>query len=357
MSLTNEKREKIKRYLLEQIYINNPNIIKSAVNTWKVSSTTIMRYLKKMQEEDIIEKSSRNRSGFVLKEKERKNFFYYPKKNKLEEDRIFENDIRPLLEGLPENVIKIWNYAFCEIMNNAIEHSDADNITVLVIKNILYTHFFVSDNGIGIFEKIRKYILLKENTEISLEDAVSVLFVGKMTTDKESHSGEGIFFTSRALDRFIIFSSNRMFTHDAYDKNILTNIAELEDCAPKKTLLDAKGTFVTMDLWNDSKRELREVFNMFSSNEKGFFKTQIPIKSAISSGFPVSRSQARRLCSGFDKFEEVELDFNNVDDIGQAFAHEIFIVFKNQHPSIKIKVKNANNNVLGMIQRVENTRM
>ena len=49
------------------------------------------------------------------------------------------------------------------------------------------------------------------------------------------------------------------------------------------------------------------------------------------------------------------MDFNGVDDIAQAFAHEIFIVFKNNHPDIKIRIKNANANVKGMIERVQNT--
>ncbi len=90
---------------------------------------------------------------------------------------------------------------------------------------------------------------------------------------------------------------------------------------------------------------------MFISDERGFYKTQIPIKSSILSDFPVSRSQARRLCSGFDKFEEIELDFDGIDDVGRAFVHEIFCVFKNKHPEIEIKVKNANKNVISVKKR------
>ena len=88
---------------------------------------------------------------------------------------------------------------------------------------------------------------------------------------------------------------------------------------------------------------------MFSSDEKGFYKTQISIKSAIPSVFPVSRSQARRLCSGFDKFEEVELDFSGVDDVGRAF------VFLGKHPEISIRIKNANSTVESVIHSVKNT--
>lgn len=358
MSLTNEKRERIKKYLLEQIYYNRDDIVKTSAQNWNVSSTTINRYLKKMVEEGIIEKNEAKKTGYSLKEIMRKSFHYYPMTEKLEEDRIYLADIEPLIKDLPSNVKKIWSYAFSEIMNNAIEHSCADDIGVMVFTNALFTHIFISDNGIGIFEKIREYILETENIEISLDDAMSILFVGKMTTNKESHSGEGIFFTSRSLDKFIIYSSNRIFTHDAYDKNLSANINELKTAvAGVNKLLDIKGTSVLMELWNDSKREVQEVFDMFSSDEKGFYKTQVPIKSVIPSGFPVSRSQARRICSGFGKFKEIELDFANVDDVGQAFIHEIFVVFKNGHPDIEIRSKNANENVNKMIKRVLNTTL
>ncbi|MCM1135476.1 MAG: DUF4325 domain-containing protein [Clostridium sp.] len=355
MSLTNKTRERIKWHILEQIYYNSPTIVPSTAQTYQISRTTVNRYLEKMEREGIIERREGYPCKWKLKDFDTRHFSYSPKLAKLEEDRIFEADIFPLLNHLPKNVVKIWYYVFCEIMNNAIEHSKSDSINVLVKTNILFTSIFISDNGVGIFENIRNYILDTTKTDISLDDAVSILFVGKLTTSEDNHSGEGIFFSSRSLDRFYIFSSNRMFIHEAYDRNISTDISGQEDSEPKKRMNGQKGTFVTMELWNNSKRQLQEVFDMFSSDEKGFYKTQVPIKSAIPSAFPVSRSQARRLCSGFDKFEEVELDFDGVDDAGRAFIHEIFNVFQAKHPEIHIKVKNANDNIVSVINRVKNT--
>ena len=355
MSLTNKERERIKRHILEQIYYSSPTIVKSTAETYNISRTTVNRYLEKMENEGIIEKCEDGPCKWKLKEIRQQYFAYFPQKNNLEEDRIFEADILPLVKGLPENVVKIWEYVFCEIMNNAIEHAKAEHIGVLVKENILYTHISIGDNGIGIFENIREYILNTTQTDITLDEAMSILFVGKMTTNRESHSGEGIFFSSRSLDRFYIYSSNRIFAHEAYDKNISVDIRTIEDSESKDAIANEKGTFVVMELWNQSKRQLKEVFDMFSSDEKGFYKTQISIKSAIPSVFPVSRSQARRLCRGFDKFEEVELDFSGVDDVGRAFVHEIFCVFLGKHPEISIRIKNANSTVEGVIRSVKNT--
>lgn len=91
---------------------------------------------------------------------------------------------------------------------------------------------------------------------------------------------------------------------------------------------------------------------MYTDGDNGFVKTQIPIKNYFSDGYPVSRSQARRLCSRFGDFSEVTLDFKGVDDIGQGFAHELFIVFRTEHPEVKLNIENANDDVQRMMKHV-----
>lgn len=71
--------------------------------------------------------------------------------------------------------------------------------------------------------------------------------------------------------------------------------------------------------------------------------------------FLLSRSQAKRLYSGFGKFEEAELDFSGIENIGQAFTHELFVVFKRKFPQVELIVRNANQKVENMIKRVKNT--
>lgn len=82
---------------------------------------------------------------------------------------------------LPNNVYKIWQYAFTEMMNNAIDHSNASKITVYVAQNYCSTKVMIEDNGIGIFEKIRQYCGYD-----CVDDAVTELFKGKLTTDSEN---------------------------------------------------------------------------------------------------------------------------------------------------------------------------
>jgi STAS-like domain of unknown function (DUF4325) len=67
----------------------------------------------------------------------------------------------------------------------------------------------------------------------------------------------------------------------------------------------------------------------------------------------ITRSQAKRILVGADKFTIVIFDFQDVATIGQAFADEIFRVFANEYPEIKITYVNAQPEVKKMISRAE----
>ena len=95
------------------------------------------------------------------------------------------------------------------------------------------------------------------------------------------------------------------------------------------------------------------VFDEFaSSHNDDFNKTIVPV-SLVQYGNEtlVSRSQAKRLLARIDCFKTVVFDFDNVEEIGQAFADEFFRVFVNQHPDIQIIPINTNDYVQKMINR------
>ena len=146
-------------------------------------------------------------------------------------------------------------------------------------------------------------------------------------------------------------SDGKIFSHDKYDE-ILKDIEEIDTLKKWK---DDRGTTVFMQLSNFSKKDITEVFNMFSDVEGGFTKTHIPIKN-IYETYPVSRSQAKRLCHRFEKFQEIELDFDGVEDIGQGFAHEIFIVFQSNNPGVKLVPIHMSDKIKNMINHVTKTK-
>ena len=100
-----------------------------------------------------------------------------------------------------------------------------------------------------------------------------------------------------------------------------------------------------------SDKTAADVYNEFcSSVESGLSKTHVPIRLAqYGSEKLVSRSQAKRVLIRFEKFSEVLLDFKSVDFVGQAFADEIFRVFRLEHPDVLMRYANANAQVSKMI--------
>ena len=125
-----------------------------------------------------------------------------------DEDLVWRTFVEPQLAGSRENILKICQYGFTEIFNNAIEHSEGTHVLARIERTAQSVSLTVFDNGIGIFEKIK--------SEFELEDyrhAILELAKGKLTTDPRHHSGEGIFFASRVFDDFTIAANRYQFLH------------------------------------------------------------------------------------------------------------------------------------------------
>jgi hypothetical protein len=261
----------------------------------------------------------------------------YPREG-LQEDLVWRELVAPVVARFPVNVRDIWHYAATEMINNAIDHSGAPKVQVSVRKNALYTEVIVADEGEGIFLKIQRALKLHDSREAILE-----LAKGKLTTAPEQHTGEGIFFTSRALDFFEIESHHLRFSH-----------ASRADDSIAEQARDTPGTRVRMRLANDSPRLMREVFDAFADPEENTFdKTVVPLRLAqYEDEKLVSRSQAKRVAHRFERFKRVELDFAGVSEIGQAFADELFRVFAMAHPAIRIIPINTEPAVAHMIRRI-----
>jgi hypothetical protein len=235
--------------------------------------------------------------------------------------------------------MNIWHLGFTEMFNNAIDHSAAITISVEVQKTAAYADMWVLDDGIGIFKKIQDSLGLTDERHAVLE-----LAKGKLTTDPARHSGEGIFFSSRMFDHYAILSGGTYFSH---------NYGEAEDWIAELKTPMKSATAVYMRLHNHTARTTQQVYREYSSGEDfGFSKTVVPVRLAqYGDDLLISRSQAKRLLARVDRFRTVIFDFEGVTAIGQAFADEIFRVFRSQHTSMDLIPINASTNVQDMINR------
>ena len=299
----------------------------------QISKSSLYNYLSELCASGVIEKSG---GSYTLVNRE--HAFVYGNVKGLREERVFNKDIQPLLSGLNTNVIAAWSYSFMEMMNNAIEHSGATNIRVDVLQNKSKTRVKITDNGKGVFRNIQRYMLEERGEELSLEECAGLLFAGKFTTAPSGHSGEGIFFTSHLMDYFVILSDGIVFSRDNFLDKLEISTA-------------GQGTTVIMELDNNSKKRPRDVFDRFSSVDEGFIKTHIPIAHIFPGLGPISRSEGRRLGEIIRDFKEIDLDFEGVEEVGQAFVHELFVVWQRNNPEIKLNVLSASDDVDFMIRR------
>lgn len=243
---------------------------------------------------------------------------------------------------LKRNVQDIINFGFSEMLNNAIDHSESKNIEATIYKDGGYLYFEVNDLGIGVFRSIKT----KKNLSSEL-DAIQDLLKGKTTTMPQAHSGEGIFFTSKMADLFLL---------ESYDYRLRID-NEIPDIFVEPVKPVKRGTRVTFKIHLNSKRHASDVFRKYVSNPDtlAFDKTDVQIRLYTMGTVHVSRSQARRVLNGLDKFKKIVLDFDRVPTVGQGFADEIFRVFQRRHPDIEIEAVHTNEAVQFMIDRVINT--
>jgi hypothetical protein len=226
------------------------------------------------------------------------------------------------------------------MVNNVIDHSGGKHIFISAIRDREKIMISVLDDGEGIFRKIKRLCNLSDERQALFE-----LSKGKLTTDPDNHTGEGIFFTSRVFDEFEIDSKGVKFSHD--DQFDFDFILETEFS------INEAGTAVHMLINRDSERDMQAVFDDYAGpDEYQFNKTVIPVRLAqYGNEKLVSRSQAKRLLARIERFQNVIFDFEGVPSIGQAFADEIFRVYANNHPKTVLLPVKMEPNVKKMVKR------
>lgn len=240
-----------------------------------------------------------------------------------------------VLRDLPETAASAMSYVFTEMVNNAIDHSESPTVAVRLRLDGPAIVVDVEDRGIGIFAKIARAI---DSTAL---EAAQRLTLGKFTTWPEQHSGEGIFFSSRAADVFVAEANGVRWTVD--NERDDWALGEVEDRA---------GTLIRFTLDPARAVPLQEVFRRYTDPEdQRFNRTRAVVKMLDAGVRFVSRSEAKRLTAGLGGFDDVVLDFAGVDEVGQGFVDQLFRVWGAEHPGTLLQPVNMSEAVRFMIER------
>lgn len=330
--------DEIKQYILEKITSHPVDIVAIAAQQFSVTRTTIHRHLQYLIKQGLILKSGATRNVKYAARSSLNRHMTYTIKPTLSEYDVFQTDFQDIFRQFPENIHDVCVYGFTEIFNNAIEHSKGTEINVTTRYSDEKLFISIEDNGIGVFKNIYDYYKLSD-----LRESVFQLTKGKTTTDPLNHTGEGIFFTSKAFDSFEIYANNLHYVRDNQEN----------DWALETIDMNKKGSAVCMSIKRSASINLVELFKRFQDPDShAFNRTEIIVALSRFGNEPfISRSQAKRVTIGLEKFQQITLDFSGVRLVGQGFVDELFRVFLNANPSITINYIHASADVTFMIKR------
>lgn len=258
----------------------------------------------------------------------------------LDEARVWSDVATALQLEQGDEGMRVMNYAFTEMLNNAIDHSAGTRVTVEVWSEPRRLSFRISDDGVGVFVRVRDGLGLAATLEAAAE-----LSKGKRTTWPERHTGEGIFFTSKAVTLFRLSANGIRLTVDNERVDHALGISQV-----------AQGTVAEAELELPPPRTLRSLFEEFTDDDLRFSRSRPSVKLFGTGLTFVSRSEARRLLADMTDFEDIDVDFAGVEDVGQGFIDELLRVWPSQHPDIQLHPINMNEAVAFMVRRGRQTR-
>ncbi len=225
-------------------------------------------------------------------------------------------------------------FAFSELLNNAIDHSGSEKVEIRLDEHPNLIVFEIIDWGVGAFENVRKTFRLA-----SLLDALQQLTKGKVTTQPDAHTGQGIFFSSKAVNAFELESNGLTWKVD--------NVRDDQTVAASPP---RAGTRARIEVALRPRKTLKEIFDAYTDDFE-FSKTKIRVHLFEYGTRFVSRSEAKRLMHGLEKFQHVTLDFKNVEAVGQGFVDEVVRVWSRAHRRTRVETVRMVPAVAFMVQR------
>lgn len=337
-----ERGEQIRRRILRDLNDHPADIVNHIGQIFSISPQAVANHIRLLEDSGYIETTGSRKGKRYFPGDLRYREGTFNLDSGIEEYEIWRDYFSMVAEGVKEHVYDICHYGFTEMVNNVIDHSAGSTLHIRMDRSENYITIDLMDNGEGIFRRIKRMAELDDERESLLE-----LSKGKFTTDPENHTGEGIFFTSRAFDKFVIDSKGLRFSHDHSQEFDILDESPFGEGSEL-------GTHVRMEIRRDSDKVLDELYREYGIGPEDyrFSRTVVPVRLAqYGNDKLVSRSQAKRLLAGLEKFENIVFDFEGVPTVGQAFADEIFRVYRNAHPGIQLAPVNMTGSVATMVKK------
>lgn len=327
--------ERLRALVDRQGEVGNRDVVRAL----RVSPATSHRLLRALVLAGILERQGRGPAARYRLRRVRRRFTLAG----LEEDRAWQRVAADIARVRPlrEQEARSLRYAATEVINNAVEHSRGRVVRVTVaFEPAGITVVTVQDDGVGVFQRLCADFGFR-----SPHDAIVQLEKGKLTSDPARHSGEGLFFSSKAVARFRLESPGAAWIVDNLVQDSAVGTSDVR-----------RGTRVVLTVAGIRTPRLEDVFRAHTDEDSlRFTRTRATIKlGALGTGL-VSRSEARRVVERLGEFTHATLDFSGVDVVGQGFCDEVFRVFARAHPEVTLEPVGMNDAVSFMVARARST--
>lgn len=321
----------IRTWLVDAVMADRPeDLARSGARRFGLSSTEMDGFLARMVKEDWLTRMPGERKPSYGLGARREIVRVYRQRRGVDVGYIWRTFFWPFFPMTP-NVENIARFGFEEVLRNAFEHAQGKMVSVLMRSVDGVLTICVTDDGVGVFEKVRTSFGL-EKPEMALLE----LAKGKLIPEASRRSGDSIYLVAHLFDVFAMRANGMQFVHHSSSQH---------DRVPEETVFSpgsyGKGTTVVMVIAAGSPRTMGSVMGCRIKGVQHAY-TRVPVKLMSPWGEPLlSREQAQRMMSRLEHFGGVVLDFAGVEMIGPDFADEVFRVFASACPAVRLDVKNA----------------
>ena len=327
--------DRVRRLVDRRGEVHNRDVVRAL----HVSPATAHRLLQALATGGVLERHGGGRAARYRLRHLRRRF----RRAGLDEQRAWEAIATEIarIRPLDPDATRSLAYAASEILNNAVDHSRGRTVEVTVrFERAGATVVTVRDDGVGVFRRV-----CEDFGYATPHDAIVQLEKGRPTSDPSRHSGEGLFFSSKAVSRFRLESQGTAW--------IVDNQVGDSGIAPSEV---RRGTRVQLEVVPGHVPRLEQMFAAYTDPESlRFTRTRSTIKLAGLGKLLVSRSEAKRLVARLADFQHVTLDFSGVEVVGQGFCDEVFRVFVRAHPAVTLEPVGMNDAVAFMVGRARAT--
>ena len=144
--------DRIKQFILAHVDAHPEDIAKVTAEQFGITRQAVHRHLNALVQQGQLEASGQTRrKQYTLKVTKVETLFSLAENR--QEDVVWREFVDPRFADMKENVLRICQYGFTEIFNNAIDHSEGTHASVKIEQTACDVSLTVFDNGIGILRK------------------------------------------------------------------------------------------------------------------------------------------------------------------------------------------------------------